>query len=849
MSKSLVIVESPAKAKTINRYLGSDYVVEPSMGHVRDLPKSKMGVDIEHDFAPQYIVIADRRKVVTALKKEAETADLIYLAADPDREGEAICWHLREILKNGHREIRRVLMSEITKKGVTEAFEHWTDLDENKVKAQQTRRILDRLVGYLISPLLWKKVGRGLSAGRVQSVALRLICDRERQIQAFVPEEYWTIAAQLRAANPPDFKAALVKHEGKKIKLENGEQANEALERLKQEPFRLQEIKVKKKKKEPPPPYITSSLQQDGFRALRFPVRKTMSVAQKLYEGLELGDRGQVGLITYMRTDSFRVADEALSWVRSYIGSTYGPDHLPAKPRVFTTKKKVQDAHEAIRPTSSELPPQVVKPYLKKEEYSLYKLIWERFVASQMSPAVVEETEFDIRSGAYQFQAKGEVLIHEGYLAVYPGQKREGSVLPKAAPGETLTLLGLEPKQNFTQPPARFTEGTLVKELEARGIGRPSTYAPIIATLQNRVYVVKEEGKFQPTELGLFVVDFLIKHFSDLMDYKFTARMEEDLDRVSIGEVDWVEELRSYYSRLDSDMKKAGEAEGVTRTGIPLEEKCPLCGKQVVIKSGRYGRFKACSGYPECQYKESLKKSEAKPLDEKCPECGSNLVQRRGRYGLFIACSNYPACKYIKKEQTDTGIACPLGCGGTILRRRTRRGRYFYGCSRYPHCKFATWELPYKKACPRCGRPFMLLKQLKNKPGVLRCWDEACGYTETLPPGFEVEAGTKPESEPKPEGETKTEGQARPGGEEGRAQGEGGPDSESGPEGEQGRAQGEERSGVEPGEEAEPEADAGTPSGTEVEEREDMGPEGDSNGSGESEAEEKPGERAPSDSE
>ena len=751
MSKALVIVESPAKAKTINRYLGSDYSVQPSMGHVRDLPKSKLGVDVAADFAPQYVIISDRRKVVTALKKAAGGMELIYLAADPDREGEAISWHLREILKDSSAEIRRVLLPEITKKAIEESFAHWTAIDENKVKAQQTRRILDRLVGYLISPLLWKKVGKGLSAGRVQSVALKLICEREREIKAFVAEEYWNISAQLRASNPPDFKAALVKKEGKKVKIENGDQAAEAVALLKQTPFLLHEIKLKRKKREPPPPYITSTLQQDGFRLLRYPVRKTMSVAQKLYEGMELGERGLVGLITYMRTDSFRVADEAISWVRNYISTNYSLDHLPPKPRVFSSKKKVQDAHEAIRPTSPDLAPEVVKPYLKKEEYSLYKLVWDRFVASQMSPAVFDETEFDIRSGAFQFSAKGEVLVHEGFLALYPSQKREGAVLPKAATGETLALLNLDSVQKFTEPPARFTEGTLVKELEARGIGRPSTYAPIIATLQNRVYVIKEDGKFVPTELGLFVVDFLSEHFTDLMDYKFTAKMEEQLDRVSVGEVDFHEALRTYYQRLETDLKKAGETEGVTRSGIPLEEKCPLCGKQVVIKSGKFGRFKACSGYPECQYKESLKKNEARPLEEKCPQCGSNLVQRRCRFGFFIACSNYPACKYIKKDQLDTGIACPLNCGGTIIRRKTKRGRYFYGCSSFPKCRFATWEEPQKKSCPKCGRPFLLAKRAKNKPTLIHCWDEACDYSETVIEAPPAEATAAPEAGASPE--------------------------------------------------------------------------------------------------
>jgi DNA topoisomerase-1 len=742
MPRSLVIVESPAKAKTINRYLGPDYVVEPSMGHIRDLPKNSLGVDLEHDFAPKYVVIPDRRKTVASIKKIARECEQVFLAADPDREGEAICWHLKELLGDSSRNVHRVLLHEITKKAVTEAFQHWLELDANKFRAQQTRRILDRLVGYLISPLLWKKIGRGLSAGRVQSVALRLICEREKDIKAFVAEEYWTIAAQLRASHPPDFRASLTKIDGKKARLGDGPSALQLVERLKQTPFVLNDIQVRQKKKDPPPPYITSTLQQDGFRLLRFTVKKTMSLAQRLYEGLEIGDRGLVGLITYMRTDSFRLAGEAVAWARQYVSSRWSPSYLPDTPRVFKSKKQVQDAHEAIRPTSPDLPPEAVKSYLKKDEWNLYRLIWNRFIASQMSSAQVEETEFDIRASNCQFSAKGEVILHPGFLALAQDQKKErkddqeeeepgeeeAKTLPKVAVGESLTLLGLEPKQNFTQPPARYTEGSLVKDLEAKGIGRPSTYAPIIATLQNRIYVIKESGKFIPTELGLFVTDFLVQHFPDLMEVKFTALLEEELDRISEGEYDWLTSLRGYYQRLEEDLKKGMDTEGVTKTGIPVDENCPQCGKPLVIKSGRFGRFKACSGYPDCKYKQSLVKKEAIPLDEKCPQCGSQLVQRRGRYGVFVACSDYPRCNYVKKERVDTGIPCPTGCGGTILQRKTRRGRSFFGCSLYPKCRFATWEEPVAQACPKCGKPLLLRKQRKNKPSLLRCWDDSCDY-------------------------------------------------------------------------------------------------------------------------
>ena len=732
MQKSLVIVESPAKAHTINRYLGPGYLVKASMGHVRDLPKSRLGVDIKRDFAPHYVVIPERKKTVAELQKAAKEAAAVILAADPDREGEAICWHLSALLADSNPNIRRVLLNEITKRAVEEAFERPGTMDPDKIKAQQARRILDRLVGYLISPLLWRKIGKGLSAGRVQSIALRLICDREKEIRGFAAEEYWSISAQLEASEPPPFKANLVKIDGKKAKIGNAATAQKISDELKQATFLLEDVRVQEKKRHPGPPYITSTLQQDGYRLLQFPVKKTMSLAQRLYEGLSIGERGPVGLITYMRTDSVRISEGALAWSRKYIEAAFSKDYVPTYAHVFKNKRKAQDAHEAIRPTSPDLTPEAVKPYLKKDEFDLYSMIWNRFIASQMSPAVVEETEFTILAGRCQFKAKGEVVRFDGFYKLYPSLMKETEILPHAWKGETLRLLGLESKQNFTQPPPRYTEGSLVKELEAKGIGRPSTYAPIISTLQDRTYVFKEKGKFVPTDLGMFVTDFLVSHFSDLMEVKFTARMEEELDRISEGERDWLEYMREYYALLNADLVKAGQSEGVKGKGIPVDEKCPRCGKPLVIREGRFGRFKACSGFPACTFKESLRKAETTNLDELCPTCGAPLVRKRGRYGFFVACSTYPKCRYIKKtnaEKKETGISCPLGCGGMILERKTKRGKVFYGCSRFPKCKFATWDEPLNRSCPKCGQP-VLLRKVRKAGTTVYCRNEKCGFKE-----------------------------------------------------------------------------------------------------------------------
>jgi len=734
VAKSLVIVESPAKAKTVNHYLGKDYVVKASMGHVRDLPKKKMGVDIAAGFQPTYEVIPEKKKTVADLRKAAKESDRVILAADPDREGEAISWHLGQLLADANPNIFRASFNEITEEGVQAAFQHLGQIDLNLLDAQQTRRVLDRLAGYLISPLLWKKIARGLSAGRVQSVALRLICDREKEIKAFVKEEYWAVAARLEAQNPPAFKAALAKVDGKKAKVHNDEEAKIVREECQRAAFVLDKVQVKPKLKHPGPPYITSTLQQDGFRLLRFPVKKTMFVAQKLYEGMPIGELGQTGLITYMRTDSFRVSETAQAAARAYIGQSYSPEHVPAKPNEYRSKKKTQDAHEAIRPAHIELTPEKVKPFLKKEEYDLYKLVWRRFIASQMAAARIEETAFDITAGRYLFQAKGEVVKFDGFLAVWPNGGNDKEVLPKASAGETLKLLELETKQKFTEPPARYTEGTLVKELEARGIGRPSTYAPTIATIQTRTYVVKEEGKFKPTELGMYVTDFLVKHFAKLLEYKFTAHMEEELDQISEGARKGVDSLKEFYALLEAYLKEGGKTEGVKETGIPLDEKCPKCGAALVAKSGRFGQFKACSAYPVCKFRESLDKKESKPLDEKCPQCGSPLEQKFGRFGPFIACSDYPKCKYIKKDRPiETGLACPLGCGGTILKRKTRRGKFFFGCSRYPKCTFASWDDPIDRACPQCGAKILYRKNLIKGEPYIYCKNEKCTFKEAAP--------------------------------------------------------------------------------------------------------------------
>ena len=777
MAKSLVIVESPAKAKTINRYLGGDYTVKASMGHVMDLPKKELGVDLKKNFEPTYSAIPGKKDVIQELKSAAAKADAVYLAADPDREGEAICAHLQELLAGKKRKFHRVMFNEITKDAIREAFEHPGEIDSKLVDAQQARRILDRLVGYQISPLLWEKVKQGISAGRVQTVALRIIVDREREIQAFQIKEYWTIEAHLEGKKPPVFDARLFKFRGEDLEIPDQASAEQHAAAIQASNFVVKSVTTREKRKFPVPPFITSKLQQEAVRKLHFSAKKAMMLAQKLYEGVELGEEGAVGLITYMRTDSTRVAEGALTAARDYIQKTYGTPYLPEQAIRYKSKKGAQDAHEAIRPTDVLRTPDSVRAYLASDELKLYKLIWQRFVASQMNPAVFDQTTIDINAGEYLFRATGSVEKFNGFRAVYEEGKDEKAEmedeeelkhrLPVVAEGERLKLAKLNPEQHFTEPPPRFNEATLVKALEEKGIGRPSTYAQILTVIQNRAYVNKHQGRFFPTELGMVVSDLLVKNFKDIFDIAYTARMEEELDEVEEGKLKWTDALDEFYTKFKRDLRLAErEMEDIKGEGIPTDVKCEKCGKPMVIrlgrngaflactgypdcdgtsdlppelaakygtggppapevaeqtcekcgkpmavKRGRFGYFLACTGYPECRntkkivMKEGMAQAvEDKPLDEKCPECGNNLVIKHGRYGEFTACSNYPNCKYIKKE--TIGIACPEeGCTGELVVRRTRRRKTFYGCSRYPDCKFTVWDQPVNEPCPKCGFP------------------------------------------------------------------------------------------------------------------------------------------------
>jgi len=750
MPKSLVIVESPAKAKTINKFLGKKFVVKASIGHVKDLPKSKLGVDVENNFQPSYEIIQGKAKVISELKKAAKGADKIYLAPDPDREGEAIAWHIAEEVDGDRSNIFRVLFNEITEKAVLEAIKNPSKLDKNKFEAQQARRILDRLVGYQISPLLWKKVRYGLSAGRVQSVAVRLICERERAIKAFVPEEYWSVTAELQTQDPrpktqdATFKSKLIKKEDKKLEIKNKEEADRILNDLKGADYVVSNVEKKERKRNPLPPFITSKLQQDAARKLGFTAKKTMMLAQQLYEGMELGKEGSVGLITYMRTDSTRIASEAVDAVRGFISANFGKEYLPAKPNTYPSKKNAQGAHEAIRPTYFKYTPQYVKSYLGKDHFNLYMLIWNRFVACQMAPAILDQTTIQIEAGKYLFQATGSVIKFPGFMAVYTEAKdedektEEEAILPVLSKSEILKLLGLTPEQHFTQPPPRFTEASLVKELEEKGIGRPSTYATILSTIQDREYATKDKGKFFPTELGFLITDLLIQSFPNIVDVQFTAHMEEELDEIEVGNLPWLEAMREFYGPFKDSLKKAEkEMKDIKREETPTDIRCEKCGSVMVIKWGRNGKFLACSAYPKCKNTKNFKKDEAGKIevviekneitDEKCPKCSKPMVIRTGRFGRFMACSDYPACKTTKA--ISIGVACPeQGCNGMLVEKRTKKGKPFYSCSNYPNCKYAIWDKPIPEKCPECGHPFLVEKYSKKAGKIVKCPKEGCGY-------------------------------------------------------------------------------------------------------------------------
>jgi DNA topoisomerase I len=850
MARSLVIVESPAKAKTINKYLGRDYTVKASLGHVLDLPKKTLGILLPEDpnapkkkkkkrktkpklkadgtveekkpepkpvkvtdeniFEPTLEIIPNKVKVISDLRKAADPAPFVYLATDPDREGEAISQHLLETLapkKADRAKFRRVMFNEITPKAIKAAFAKAGDVNEDLVDAQQARRVLDRLVGYKVSPILWDKVRRGLSAGRVQTVALRLIVEREMLIRAFVPQEYWSIHAMLDAGEPPIFEAKLAKYKGEDLEVSNQEAADKIVAAVSKAKWQVASVTQREKKRNPPPPFTTSKLQQAAYNRLRFTAKRTMSLAQKLYEGVELGEEGSVALITYMRTDSVNVSADALAQVREMIPERFGSDYLPEKPNYYKSKKDAQEAHEAVRPTDVNRAPEDVRKYLEDDLFKLYQLIWQRFVASQMLPAVFDQTTIDISAGDYTFRASGSVQKFDGYLRVYQtpaavsdreddekGDEGEGNALPRVAEGQTLRLESLRPDQHFTEPPPRYNDATLVKDLEEKGIGRPSTYATIISTLIDREYVKKDQGRFTPTMLGERVSVLLVKSFEDIFDVTFTARLEDELDEIEEGKLGWRKAVGEFWDKFVVDLDKAGDEMLSYKAGIPTGKKCEKCGegellerisrhgfflgcsrypdcdfiedlspelpeadpnappkveycdncgKEMAIKRGRFGAFLACTGYPDCKTTRRLvegtrtARQADEPLDEKCPTCGEvNLVKKHGRYGEFIGCSNYPKCKYTRP--ITMGIKCPKCNEGEFVRRGSAgkggrgRPRIFYGCSRYPDCDFTTPHMPIAEPCPKCGAPFIVEK--RSKIGTVRtCLKEGCDW-EVLAP-------------------------------------------------------------------------------------------------------------------
>jgi len=754
MSKGLIVVESPAKVKTLQKFLGGDYIIKASVGHIKDLPEGELGVDIEKDFQPEYVTISGKGKILRELKKASKEVDDIYLGPDPDREGEAIAWHIAEEIGDEGKNIYRVLFNEITQKAVTEALQHPGELQRSKYEAQQARRILDRLVGYQISPILWEKVRRGLSAGRVQSVAVRIVCERERAIQNFVPQEYWSLTATLREKDSPvSFDAKLIRWKGKKTHMANESEARSIKQALETVPYTVSKIAQQEKKRHPLPPFITSRLQQEAFRKLGFPAQKTMRIAQRLYEGMELGEIGTVGLITYMRTDSPRVASEAVHQVRDWIKSRFGEDYLPSKPNVYKSRKGAQEAHEAIRPTSMDLTPEEMKAYLDKNHWALYKLIWDRFVASQMASAVFHQTTVEIQAGEGVFSVVGTVPIFQGFMALYVEGEDNGlpaldqnspeaadkqgesgdqeRKLPALSEGETLELMDLLSRQHFTQPPGRFSEATLIKELEERGIGRPSTYATILGTIKEKGYVGLEKGRFSPTELGFLVNDLLVINFPDILDVEFTAQMEENLDKIEEEEKGWIETLKEFYVPFQKDLERAkASMRDVKREQIQTDAVCERCGSKMVKRWGKRGYFLACSSYPKCRFtREVEENAEAREETEaRCEKCGSPMVIKSGRFGRFLACSNYPDCKFT--QSLDTGVKCPQeGCGGSLVERRTRKGKTFYSCTNYPQCTFALWDKPIPEKCPQCDYPFLTEKQ--GKGGTTKRCPQKCGYRES----------------------------------------------------------------------------------------------------------------------
>ena len=767
MTKPLVVVESPTKVRTLKKYLGKDFNVAATVGHIKDLPVREIGIDIENGFTPIYQTIAGKQKVISALKKAAGDASEVYLAPDPDREGEAIAWHTADILKKRGRQFHRVLFHELTGGAILAAMHRPLPLNAAKYDAQQARRILDRLVGYQVSPLLWRKVKGGLSAGRVQSVAVRIICERERAIQSFESQEYWSVSAELSphpapeagAGTPATFVAKLVKKDEAKIQIPNQAGAEKILDELARAEFTVAKVVKKTIRRNPLPPFITSKLQQEAIQKLRFSAKKTMLVAQQLYEGIDIGDGEPEGLITYMRTDSTRISAEAAAEALALIRTRFGPEYAIAKPRAFPNKNKAQDAHEAIRPTVVANTPEKLARFLSADQLDLYRLIWQRFVASQMAQAEIDQNSVTITAGAYRFAASGSSIRFAGFMALYLSveesdtQEREGqrTMLPELHQGQALLLHRLEPRQHFTQPPPRFSEASLVKELEENGIGRPSTYAAILSTIREKGYVEMAKAYFRPTELGFIVNDLLVANFTDIFGVDFTARMEDNLDRIETAEIDALSVLKSFYGPFEADLARAvDQMLSMRGIGMPVGLNCPECGTgQLHIKVGKNGEYLACNRYPQCRYTRNylrdekgriqpLEPRQEAPSEQVCEKCGQPMRIKEGRFGPFLACSGYPECRHTGSlngpgSAEPTGVACPAnGCDGQLVARKSKRGKVFYGCSRYPDCYYAIWDKPVPIDCPGCGAPFLVERTTKKEGTFLACLDRACGHRQAI---------------------------------------------------------------------------------------------------------------------
>jgi len=751
--KALVIVESPSKAKTIQKYLGREYIVKASVGHIKDLPKSKLGVDPKKGFEPDYELIPAKKKVIDELKKAAKDVPELFLATDPDREGEAIAWHINEELKTKGKKSHRVLFNAITKPAVLEAMKKPQKLDEDKYNAQQARRILDRLVGYKISPLLWDKVKRGISAGRVQSVALRLIVDRESEIKAFKPEEYWQVESKF-AKGGVEFPARLFKIDGKDPELPSQAVVDDILAAIHGVPFTIDSIEQKERSRKPQPPFITSRMQQEAARKLGFSAKKTMTLAQRLYEGVDLGDRGTHGLITYMRTDSVRTEPGAIASVREYIEFKYGKSHLPAEPIVYTSKKSAQDAHEAIRPTSMEFTPEIVQGFVDKDEFRLYQLIWNRFVASQMTSAIYDQTSVDVvaqdkKKRAIRFRATGSVIKFAGFTAVYlEGTEDEAAndddralKLPKIQEGDTVDVASINPSQHFTQPPPRYTDASLIRELEEKGIGRPSTYASILSNIQDREYVEKRQTRYFPSELGTVVTELLSASFPGYINSEFTSSMETQLDDIEEGKADWKKVMAKFWKPFEKTLEEAKVSmKNVKRQEVPTDVRCDKCEHTMVIKWGKLGSFLACSNYPECKNTQDFTKDDFGKIvivpkqftDKKCEKCSQPMVVKGGKFGKFLACSDYPNCKFT--QAITLGIHCPSCTEGELTQKQSRYKRLFYACNKWPACNYASWDKPVDKPCPKCQFPIVSEKLTKRMGLFHKCSKKECDWMEVIDP-------------------------------------------------------------------------------------------------------------------